>query len=119
MLSLSGLLVISNFGRGIYLAAFALLAGVVAAWFAVTAISRARRERTEIPRGSITALVISGLGMAVSVLLLAGFALLGKQLTTYSRCLTGANTVAAQHTCSSTFNRAVSGKLGGFRPAGS
>jgi hypothetical protein len=115
MLSLFGLLAISNFGRGIYIVAFALLAGVLATWFAATAIGRARHHGTALPRGAITALVVSSLGMAISMILLAGFAVLGKQLTSYSHCLTAANTVAAQQTCQHQFTSSVTGQLNGLQ----
>jgi len=115
MLSLFGLLAISNFSRGIYIVAFSLLAGVVAAWFSATAIGRARHHGTALPRGSITALVIASIGVAMSALLLAGFAVMGRQLTTYSRCLTAANTLAAQQTCEHQFSGSVTGMLNGLR----
>lgn len=119
MLSLVGLLAINNFSRGVYVVAFALLAGVSAVWFAATAIGRARHHRTALPRGSVSALVIASIGMAISVLLLVGFAVLGKQLSAYSSCLTGANTLTAQQACRSQFTHAVTGALDGLRPTAS
>lgn len=116
MLSLFGLLAISNLSRGIFVAAFALLAGALAAWFAATAIGRARHQDTALPRGSVTALVIAAVGMAVSLILVAGFAVLGKQLTSYSQCTSAANTVAAQQTCQTQFSHAVTGQLNSLRP---
>jgi hypothetical protein len=117
MLSLFGLLAINNISRGVYVVAFALLAGVVAAWFAATAIRRARHQRTALPRGSVAALVIAGIGMAISIVGLVGFAVLGKQLSSYSHCLTGANTLTAQQACQSQFTHAVTGALNGLRSA--
>ncbi|MGE5137477.1 MAG: hypothetical protein ACM32E_31835 [Gemmatimonadota bacterium] len=115
MLSLFGLLAISNFGRGIAIVAFSLLAGVVATWFSATAIGRARHHGMALPRGSITALVIASIGMAMSAILLAGFAVMGRQLTSYSHCLTAANTLAAQQTCEHQFTGSMTGMLKGFR----
>jgi hypothetical protein len=107
LLSLFGVLGLSNFQRGVYIVAFALVAGTMAVWLAATAMRRARRGGTAGPRGSVAAIVIGGLGVAISAVLLAGFALFGKQASTFSRCLSGANTVAAQQTCRIQFTRAI------------
>ncbi len=117
MLSLFGLLSMSNFGRGIYIVAFTLLAGGVAAWFTATAIGRARHHGMALPRGSITALVIASIGMAISLLLLAGFAVLGRQLTAYSHCLTAANTLTSQQACQHQFSNSVTSMVNGLRTA--
>ena len=51
--------------------------------------------------------MIGGVGVLISGVLLAGFALFGKQASTFSQCLSGANTVAAQQTCRTQFTRAI------------
>jgi hypothetical protein len=107
LLSLLGLLGLSNLQRGVYIVAFALVAGTMAVWLAATALRRARHGGTAGPRGSVAAIVIGGVGVLISAVLLAGFALFGKQASTYSRCLSGANTVAAQQTCRTQFTRAI------------
>jgi hypothetical protein len=107
LLSLFGVLGLSNFQRGVYIVAFALVAGTMAVWLAATAMRRARRGRTAAPRGSVVAIVIGGIGILVSAVLLAGFALFGQQVSTYSQCLGGANTVAAQQTCRTQFTHAI------------
>jgi hypothetical protein len=107
VLSLFGVLGLSNFQRGVYIVVFALAAGVMAIWLAGTAIRRSRRGGTAGPRGSVVAIAIGGAGVLVSSLLLAGFALLGHQASAFSQCLSGANTVAAQQTCQNQFMRAV------------
>ena len=107
LLSLFGVLGVSNFQRGVYIVAFALVAGAMAVWLAATAMRRARHRGTAGPRGSVVALVIGGVGVLISAVLLAGFALFGKQASTYSRCLSGANTVAAQQMCRTQFTRAI------------
>ena len=107
VLSLFGVLGLSNFQRGVYIVLFALVAGAMAIWLAGTAIRRARRGGTAGPRGSVVVIVIGGAGVLVSSLLLAGFALLGHQASAFSQCLSGANTVAAQQRCQSQFMRAV------------
>ena len=107
LLSLFGVLGLSNFQRGVYVVAFALVAGIMAVWLAATAMRRARRRGTAGPRGSVVAIVIGGVGVLTSAVLLAGFALFGKQASTFSQCLSGANTVAAQQTCRTQFTRAI------------
>lgn len=107
LLSLFGLLGLSNFQRGVYIVAFALVAGTMAVWLAATAMRRARRRGTAGPRGSVVAIVIGGVGVLISGVLLAGFALFGKQASTYSQCLSGANTVAAQQACRTQFTHAI------------
>jgi hypothetical protein len=107
VLSLFGVLGLSNFQRGVYIVLFALVAGAMAIWLAGTAIRRARRGGTAGPRGSVVVIVIGGAGVLVSSLLLAGFALLGHQASAFSQCLSGANTVAAQQRCQNQFMRAV------------
>jgi hypothetical protein len=107
VLSLFGVLGLSNFQRGVYIVVFALAAGVMAIWLAGTAIRRSRRGGTAGPRGSVVVIAIGGAGVLVSSLLLAGFALLGHQASAFSQCLSGANTVAAQQTCQNQFMRAV------------
>lgn len=107
LLSLFGVLGLSNFQRGVYIVAFALVAGAMAIWLAATAFRRARRGGTAGPRGSVVAIVIGGVGVLISGVLLAGFALFGKQASTFTQCLSGANTVAAQQTCRTQFTRAI------------
>jgi hypothetical protein len=107
VLSLFGVLGLSNFQRGVYIVAFALVAGAMAIWLAVTAIMRSRRGRTAGPRGAVVVIVIGGVGVLISCALLAGFALFGSQASTFTQCLSGANTIAAQQSCQSQFMRAV------------
>lgn len=107
LLSLFGVLGLSNFQRGVYIVAFALVAGTMAIWLAGTAIRRARRGGTAGPRGSVVAISIGGVGVLISGLLLAGFALFGHQASTFTQCISGANTIAAQQACRTQFMRAV------------
>jgi hypothetical protein len=107
LLSLFGVLGLSNFQRGVFIVAFALVAGVMAIWLAGTAIRRARRGGTAGPRGSVVAIAIGGVGVLISGVLLAGFALFGQQASTFSQCLSGANTVVAQQACRTQFTRAI------------
>jgi drug/metabolite transporter (DMT)-like permease len=107
VLSLFGLLGVSNFQRGVYIVGFALVAGALAIWLAGTALARTRRAGTAGPRGSVTAIVIGSIGVLLSGILLLGFALFGKQASTFSRCLSGANTIAAQQACQNQFIHSV------------
>lgn len=107
LLSLAGLLGLSGYRHGIYVVLYAMLAGAAALWFSVTALTRARRERTARPRGVVTATVIAAIGILLSGALLAVFVVLGKQLSTYGQCLAGANTISAQQACKDQFSRAV------------
>ena len=107
VLSLFGLLGVSNFQRGVYIVGFALLSGALAIWLAATALARTRRAGTAGPRGSVTAIVIGGIGVLLSGILLLGFALFGTQARTFSRCLSGANTIAAQQACKNQFVHSI------------
>ena len=107
VLSLFGLLGVSNFQRGVYIVGFALVAGALAIWLAGTALARTRRAGTAGPRGSVTAIVIGSIGVLISGILLLGFALFGQQASTFSRCLSGANTIAAQQACQHQFIHSV------------
>jgi hypothetical protein len=107
LLSLLGLLGLSNFQRGRYIVGFALVVGVLAVWFAMTAMARARRRNTALPRGCVVAAVIGVIGVLLSGLLLVGFAVFGPQATRYSQCLNGANTISAQQSCRQEFIRSI------------
>jgi hypothetical protein len=113
LLSLFGLLGLNNLQRGIYIAAFALVAGALAVWLGSTSISRARRGGTMPPRASVTAIAIGAIGVLLSGLLLIGFATFSKQVAIYTQCLSGANTIAAQHACQDQFVHAVEGRASG------
>jgi hypothetical protein len=112
LLSLGGFAAF-NLGQryGILLIGYALLASLVALWLGLTAVSRARRERTARPRGAMPATVIATLGIGLSILLLLGFALFGRQLAGYSRCLTAASTPTAQHSCYNQLSHALNQRM--------
>jgi hypothetical protein len=111
LLSLTGVLALGDPQRGLLLVGYALLAGVVAMWLAVTAQVRARRGRTARPRGSAAATAIAGVGILLSVILLLAFAMLGQQMSAYGRCLSEAGTSAAQQACRVQFTRAVNKEI--------
>jgi hypothetical protein len=118
LLSLAGLLGLNDLRHGIYVVLYGLLAGAVGLWFAVTSMKAARRGKTARPRGAVAATVIAGVGIVLSTVMLAGFAVLGKQLSSYGQCLSGANTIASHQACQTQFTRAVDHRLASLRPGG-
>lgn len=117
LLSLTGVLALGNPQRGVYLVAYALLAGVVAMWLAVTSLARARRSRTARPHGSAAATAIAGIGILLSMSLLLAFVMLGPQMAAYGRCLSEAGTTTAQQGCQAQFSRAVDREMTALRAA--
>ncbi len=111
LISLAGLLGLSFPTRGIYVVVYALVAGCIALWLAASALRRARKNRTARPRGSRTAVVIACVGVALSATALLVFVAMGKQLSAYGECLSGANTIEAQQSCRDQFNQAVNHEL--------
>jgi hypothetical protein len=119
LMSLVGLLSLNYLQRGIYLAAYALLAGLIGMWLAVTSITRARRSRTARPRASIAATVIAGAGIILSAIMLIAFATFGKQLNAYGQCLSSASTTADQQACQNQLIHAVNHEIGVLQTGGS
>jgi len=117
LLSLTGVLALGVPQRGVYLVAYALLAGVVAMWLAVTALARARRNRTARPHGSAAATVVAGLGILMSMVMLLAFAVFGRQLSAYGRCLSEAGTTAAQQACQAQLTRELNREMSVLRSA--
>jgi hypothetical protein len=113
LLSLFGLLGLNNLQRGIYIAAFTLAAGLLALWLSVTSITRAHHGGTLTPRGPVTAIVIGAIGVLLSGILLIMLVAFGKQAAAYSRCISGANTLAAQQACRDQFTHAVESRASG------
>jgi len=114
-----GLLSLNYLQRGIYLVAYALLAGVMAVFLAVTSLTRARRSRTKLPRGSVVATVIAAVGIVLSTAMLLAFAVFGPQLKAYGRCLGAATTSADRQACQTQLIHAVNRELSTLRTTGS
>jgi hypothetical protein len=113
LLSLAGLLAFNiEAQRAVLVVAYSLLAAATALWLALTAMRRARRSRTARPRGSVAATVIAGIGMGLAAAMLLAFGLFGQQLSDYGRCLSGANTIAANQSCYSQFAHAMDHQIG-------
>jgi hypothetical protein len=100
-----------DFHRGIYLVIFALLVGLAACWLGATAMVRARRAASMRPRGAVLGTVFGALGAFLSAVLLIFLAVFWSQLTTYSRCIGTANTVAGQHACVNQLNRSLNSEI--------
>jgi predicted PurR-regulated permease PerM len=113
MLSLLALLGVGyNIHRGIYLVIFTLVIAPVACWLAITAMRRARRDGTSRPRGAIAGTIFSVLAIVFGIGMLALFTLAAKQVSQYSQCLGQAQTLSAQHACTSQFERSFRARLG-------
>jgi hypothetical protein len=113
LLSLAGLLAFNiEAQRAVLVVAYSLLAAATALWLALTAMRRARRSRTARPRGSVAATVIAGIGIGLAAAMLLAFGLFGQQLSDYGRCLSGANTIAANQSCYSQFAHAMDHQIG-------
>jgi predicted PurR-regulated permease PerM len=100
-----------NFHRGIYLVIFALIVGLAACWLGITAMQRARRGASMRPRGAVLATVFGALGAFLSAVLLIFLAVFWNQLSTYSRCISTANTVAGQQACLNQLNRSLNSEI--------
>lgn len=110
-ISLFGMLMIGNIRRGVYVVALALVIAAVALWLALSAMHRARRGGSGRPFGVVVAVVLGGIGFVFSAVVLIGFAMFWPQLTQYSNCLNGANTVTAQQACQQQLNNSVNGEI--------
>ncbi len=110
MMAMSG-----NVRRSVVVVAVALAVAVTGLWLVLSAMSGARRGGSGRPRGAILATVLGVLGCVFSVSVLAAFLLFWPQLTQYSDCLSGANTVAAQQACQQQLNNSVGSEIGVLR----
>ena len=111
LLSLFALMMIGNIRRGVYVVAVAFIIAAVALWLSVSATSRSRRGGTGRPRAAVLATVLGTAGLVFSAFALMGFAMFWPQLTQYSNCLSGANTVSAQQACKQQLNNSVGNEI--------
>lgn len=113
ILSLIAMMLMSgNVRRGVYVVVVALAVAATGLWLAFSAMSRARRGGTGRPRGVVLATILGVLGFLFSAFVLAGFLMFWPQLTQYSNCLSGANTVSAQQACQQQLNNSVGNEVG-------
>jgi len=116
VLSLFGLaLGLGNLRRGVFVAVVTLVFAAAAIWLGAGASRRARRSGTARPRGSVTAIVLGGFGLAVSAVWLLVLAVFWPQLNAYATCMSSANTVAAQQVCHTQLNKSVGAEISVLR----
>lgn len=111
-ISLFAMLLIGNIRRGVYVVAVALVIAGVALWLSLSAMRRARRGGSGRPRAAVLAVVLGTAGFVFCAFVLAGYAMFWPQLTQYSNCLNGANTVSAQQACQQQLDNSVNGEIG-------
>jgi hypothetical protein len=95
LLALSAANEVSHVG---YLITFALVVGLAALVLGISAARRARLEDTMRPRGSVAAIILGSVSLALAALALVGL-VFTKQLTNYEQCMNNAHGTAAQQTC--------------------
>jgi hypothetical protein len=110
-LSLVGVALAGGLRRSVYVVIATLLIGALAAWLGGTAASRARRAGTARPRGAVPGTILGILGLSFSAVTLIVFALFWSELSAYSNCLGGANTVTAQQACQHQFSQTISNDI--------
>ena len=115
LFSVSDLISLGDLRRSIFLVVFSLLVGAFALWLGVSATTRSRRAAGGRPRGAVSAIVLGGISILFSALLLLTFAVLWPELSTYSRCMQSANTLAAQHSCQNQLSRSVNAETSRLR----
>jgi hypothetical protein len=118
VLSLVGLSLAGGMRRAVYVIIATLLMGAVSTWLGGTALARARRGGTARPRGAIGGTILGILGLAFSAIMLIVFALFWNELSAYSSCLSGANTLTAQRACQHQFSQTIGNELRSLRPGG-
>jgi hypothetical protein len=118
VLSLLGLSLTGSLGRAVYVFIVTLFLGVLAIWLGGSAIARARRGGTARPRGAVAGIVLGSLGLAFSAIFLIGFAVFWPQLSAYSKCLSGANTVSAQQACQHQFTQSITSQIQSLQGGG-
>jgi hypothetical protein len=111
VISLFGMMMVGNVRRGVYVVAVSLIIAAIAVWLSTSALSRARRGGSGRPRGAMLATVLGAAGLAFSAFVLIGFAIFWPQLSKYSDCMSGANTVAAQQACRQQLDESVGTQL--------
>jgi hypothetical protein len=101
----------SNIRRTVVVVIVALVIAATGLYLAVTAMRAARRDGTARPRGSVLGTVLAVIGLVFGTVALAGFAMFWPQLTRYSSCMHGADTVSAQDACQTQFDNSVNSQM--------
>jgi hypothetical protein len=118
VLSLLGLTLGGGLRRAVLVVIVTLLIGAGATWLGGTASRRAARDRSARPRAAVWGTVLGILGLAFSAIMLIGYALFWHQLSAYSNCLNGANTVSAQQACQHQFSQSLTNQIKSWQGAG-
>jgi predicted PurR-regulated permease PerM len=116
LLSLLGLSLAGGLRRAIYVIIATLVLAALAAWLGGTAMSRARRAGSSRPRGAMAAMILGILGLAFSAITLIVFTLFWNELSAYSNCLSGANTLTAQQACQHQFSQTITNEIRSIEP---
>lgn len=103
LLALSAANEVSHVG---YLITFAMVIGLAALVLGISAARRARLEETMRPRGSVAAIILGAVSIALAVLALIGL-VFAHQLTNYEQCLNNARGTAAQQACTQQLIHAI------------
>jgi hypothetical protein len=118
VLSLIGLSLAGGLRRAVYIVIATLVLGALAAWLGGTAMSRARRAGSARPRGAIAGTILGVLGLSFSAIALIVFAIFWNELSAYSNCLSGANTLTAQQACQQQFSHTITNQIRSLQPGG-
>src|SRR6185437_9530066 len=108
LLALSAANEVSHVG---YLIAFAMVIGLAALVLGISAARRARLEDTMRPRGSVAAIILGAVSIALATLALIGL-VFAHQLTNYEQCLNNAHGTAAQQACTRQLIHAIQHHFG-------
>jgi hypothetical protein len=92
--------------HALYLVAFSVVVGLVAIVAGVSASRRARKEETARPRGSLAAVILGALSIALSALVAVGI-VFATQITAYEQCYNTAPSAAAKQACAQKFTQSV------------
>ncbi|MBB4933989.1 hypothetical protein F4561_004809 [Lipingzhangella halophila] len=103
---------------GLLFAAAGLLLPPFGALLSIVGISQGRRARRagrerDVPApGAVMSMVLGWIGLGVSALMLAGYAVFWTEFSAYQECTTQAHTESSQTACDNTFREAVSERSG-------
>lgn len=113
VLGLLSMMLISNIERAVYVIAVAFVVTAIALVLTISAMSAAKRARTQRPRGAVFGTVLGAIGFVFSGFALAGLLLFSSQFQQYANCLTDAGSVATQqNACQTQLNNSVGKEIG-------
>jgi hypothetical protein len=112
LLSLFALSAANLVGHPLYLVVFAVVVALLAIVTGASARRAARREDTARPRGSVAAIVLGSVALALALILSLAI-VFSRQLTAYQNCIAVARTSAAQQACAQQLRNSVDRQLDG------